>query len=130
MKRVVWLMMPALSALVIALAVSVYAQSGSENMGECFHMMGPYPCLLNENMTQEEKNLRIQMLELEQEATQNRISYLKGEIDQEQFRQKMQEYCNNTQPLMEQMREQMQSGNPGHPPKRGMGGFGHRTRGW
>ena len=63
-----------------------------------------------EEMTQEEKDLRIQMLELRQEMTENQIAYLNGELTQEQFQEAMQAHMDEEQPLREQLRELHQDG--------------------
>ena len=58
-----------------------------------------------DDMTQEEKDLEIQMLELRQEMTGNQIAYLNGELTQEQFQERIQAHMDEAQPLREQMRE-------------------------
>jgi hypothetical protein len=63
-----------------------------------------------ENMTQEQKELRIQMLELKQEMIQDQIAYLKGEITQEQFQERSQAHLDEMQPLHEQMKEAVTEG--------------------
>ena len=69
-----------------------------------------YPVLDTDDMTQEEKELRLQMLELRKEAIQDRIAYLNGEITQEQFQERMQAHMDETGPLREQMREMLMDG--------------------
>ena len=49
-----------------------------------------YPLMGIEDMTQEEKDLRVQMLEQKQEITQDQIAYLNGEITQEQLQERLQ----------------------------------------
>lgn len=69
-----------------------------------------YPLLDPEDMTQDEKGLRVQMLELRQEMTQNQIDYLNGELTQEQFQERLQAHLDEAQPLREQLRELHSSG--------------------
>ena len=75
-------------------------------------VVAAYPLLNIEDMTQEEKDLTIQALELKQEMLQDRIAYLKGEITEEQFQQNLEGYHEQMQPLRDQLREQMQLRNP------------------
>lgn len=65
-----------------------------------------------DNMTQEQKNLTIQVLELKQEMIQNQIAYLNGEITQEQFQDRLQVHLDEIKPLREQMREMATEGEP------------------
>ena len=69
-----------------------------------------YPAANTEEMTQEEKDLRVQMLELRQEMIQNQIDYLNGELTQEQFQERLQAHLDEAQPLREQLRELHSSG--------------------
>lgn len=75
------------------------------------------------DMTQEEKDLSIQLLEMKQEMIQNRIAYLKGEITEEQFQERLQAHQDEMQPLREQLREQIQLRNPDALGCGGRGGF-------
>ena len=63
----------------------------------------PFPS--TEDMTQEEKALRVQMLELKQEMLQDQIRYINGEITQEEFQERLQAHMDEMQPLHEQLRE-------------------------
>ncbi len=69
-----------------------------------------FPVLDTDDMTQEEKGLRVQMLEMRQEALQDQIAYLNGDITQEQLRERMQAHMEDTEPLREQMREMLGDG--------------------
>jgi aconitase A len=69
-----------------------------------------YPFPDTENMTQEEKDLRVQMLELKQEMIQNQIAYLNGEITQEQFQERLQTHMDEMQQLRGQLRENFYNG--------------------
>ncbi len=86
-----------------------------------------YPAANTEEMTQEEKGLRVQMLEQRQEMTQNQIDYLNGELTQEQFQERLQAHMDEMQPLREQLRENFYNGEGcAHGFGKGMGrmGFG------
>jgi len=74
------------------------------------------------NMTQEEKDLRIQVLELQQQMLQDRIAYLKGEMTQEQLQESQQAHMETMKTLMEQLKET--TGNSGSCP--GWQGKGNR----
>jgi hypothetical protein len=81
-----------------------------------------------QNMTHEEKDMRVQVLELQQEMLQNQIAYLKGELTEEEFQEMLQQHFDEMQSLREQLREQIQLGNPddmGH----GCGGRGFKSFG-
>ena len=80
-----------------------------------------------EDMTQEEKDLRVQMLELRQEGIGDQIAYLNGELTEEQFQERLQEHQEEMEPLREQIREMMQDGE-GCACGGGMG-MGHRGHG-
>ena len=86
-----------------------------------------------EEMTQEEKDLKVQMLELKQEMTGNRIAYLKGELTDEQFQERFQAHLDEAQPLREQLRELHSNGEGcacGGGMKMGRMGFGPGMRGF
>jgi hypothetical protein len=91
-----------------------------------------FPMANIEDMTQEEKTLRVQMLELRQEGIGDQIAYLNGEITEEQFQERLQEHMDEMEPLREQMRE-MYANTDGTACGCGMGHgrFGSRMmRGW
>jgi hypothetical protein len=69
-----------------------------------------YPLFDPEDMTQDEKALRVQMLEMRQEMTGDQIAYLNGELTQEQLQERLQEHMNEMQPLREQLREMAATG--------------------
>jgi len=69
-----------------------------------------FPMGITEDMTQDEKTLRVRMLELRQEMTGDQIAYLNGEITKEQFQERLQEHMDKMEPLREQMREMLQNG--------------------
>ena len=69
------------TALLAIPAVAVLAVAG---------IVSAYPLLNIEEMTQEQKDLRVQALELRQEMTQDQIANLKGELTQEQFQERLQ----------------------------------------
>ena len=86
-----------------------------------------YPMMGTEDMTQEEKDLRVQMLEQQQEMIQEQIAYLNGEMTQEQFQERIQAHLDEMEPLREQLREIATDGEgcacgPGG--RMGHGGFG------
>jgi hypothetical protein len=69
-----------------------------------------HPLMNAEDMTDEERGLRIQMLELRQEMTGSQIAYLNGELTQEQFQERLQAHLDEAQPLREQLREMAANG--------------------
>lgn len=107
MKKTVFLAIPAMALLAVAGIVSAY------------------PLLNIEEMTQEQKDLRVQALEMKQEMIQNQIAYLKGELTQEQFQERLQAHMDEMQPLREQLRESFGNGEAGaYGCKEGHRGFG------
>jgi uncharacterized membrane protein len=66
---------------------------------------GVYAVLDVSGMTQEQKDLEVQTLQARQEMIQNQISYLRGELTQQQLLQKFQANLDETQSLMQQFRE-------------------------
>jgi TolA-binding protein len=90
-----------------------------------------YPLWNVEDMTQEEKDVRVQVLELQQEMLQNQIAYLKGELTEEQFQEMLQGHFDEMQSLREQLREHIHLRNPDAMGCRGRGfkGFGRGMRG-
>ena len=69
-----------------------------------------YPAMDTGDMTQEEKNLRVQMLELRQEMIQDQIAYLNGDLTQEQIQERLQAHLDEMQPLREQIRDMLRDG--------------------
>jgi TolA-binding protein len=69
-----------------------------------------YPAMSAKDMTDEEKSLRVQMLEQRQEMIQEQIAYLNGEITQEQLQERLQTHLDETEPLREQLREMATDG--------------------
>ncbi len=109
MKRLGLLAIPVLSLLVIGVIASAYPQFDASEMA------------------QEENDLKIQMLEMQQETIQSKLSYLRGEITEEQFKELMQEHMDKMEPLREQFREQVEDRRPdagGCMQGKGFGGFG------
>ena len=107
MNKAYLLALPALALVAVAALVSVSA----------------HPLLNAENMTQEQKDIQIQVLELEQERIADQIAYLNGDITQEQLQERVQANMDAMQPLREQLRETMgdEEGGCGM----GHGRFGH-----
>jgi hypothetical protein len=95
MKKIALLALPILAAVALAGMVSAYPDW---SMGD---------------MTQEEKALRVQMLEQKQEAIQNRISYLNSEITGEDFQERMEQHRQEMSGLREQFSEQFGPETPG-----------------
>lgn len=69
-----------------------------------------YPLLNTEDMTQEEKELRIQVLELRQEAINDQIAYLNGELTEEQLQERLQAHHDEMLALREQIMESFGNG--------------------
>ena len=96
-------------------------------------IVAAYPAGNIEDMTQEEKDLRIQMLELKQEMIRDQIAYLNEELTEEQFQDRMQVRMDEIQPLREGMRELHSDGEGcafGEGMKMGHRGFGPGMRGF
>ena len=83
-----------------------------------------YPILNTEDMTSEEKNLRVQALEIRQEMTSDQIAYLNGDITQEQLQERLQTHLEDMQQVRDQLRELLGYGE-GCPHELG-GMMGHR----
>jgi uncharacterized protein HemX len=111
MKRLGLLAVPLLAVIAVAGIVAAYPWN-------------------TEDMTQEERDLSIQTLELKQEMLQNRIAYLRGEMTEEQLQESLQQLHDEMQPLREQLREQIQLRNPDAAGCRGgLKGFGRGMMG-
>jgi hypothetical protein len=159
MKRIGLLLVPVLAALTMVLVVSGNSQLGPTdannmmfNFSNCpreplphgnkwnvtqerFLFLGAalaYPFFDVSNMTQEEKDLRVQILELKKDMIDKEISYLNGEITKDEFDEELKKHFEETKPLQEQMMEQFQPINmtSGCGGMKGFRGRGHRMMGW
>jgi ribonuclease PH len=72
-----------------------------------------YPLTDLEDLSQEEKDLRVTMLGLKQEMIQYQIAYLNGEITQEQFQERLEAHKDEMQPVREQLRDMYSNGEAG-----------------
>ena len=76
-----------------------------------------------QELTQEQKEIHIRSLEQRQDMIQDRISYINGELTQEQFQQRLEQHQQEMDQLREQFREQL--GIEGCPCGHGPGGTGN-----
>ncbi|MBI4020279.1 MAG: hypothetical protein HY367_03020 [Candidatus Aenigmarchaeota archaeon] len=64
-----------------------------------------HPLLNTQDLTQEQKDLSIQMLELKQQMIGDQIAYLRGEITQDQYEANLQQRMQGMKDLMGQAEE-------------------------
>jgi hypothetical protein len=64
-----------------------------------------FPLTSTEDMTDQEKALRVQMLEMRQEVIGDQIAYLNGEITQEQLQDTLQTHLEEMQQIRDQLWE-------------------------
>lgn len=82
-----------------------------------------FPMTDIDDMTPEEKDLRVQVLELKQEMIQTQIAYLNGELTEEQFRERLQALKEDMEPLREQLMAFQDGEGCPHGMGKGMGRF-------